>query len=330
MKTFDYVRPAGVQDALRAIADLPKPKFLGGGTNLVDLIREGIETPDTVVDVTALGLDRIEELPGGGLRVGAGVRNSVLAADPVLRDRFPLVSQALLSGASGQLRNLATVGGNLLQRTRCLYFYDETTACNKREPGAGCAARDGFHRMGAILGASDSCIAVHPSDLCVALAAVDAVVEVQSVRGTRQLPLAEFHRLPGATPQYETELAPDELIVAVELPALPAGAGSRYRKVRDRASYAFALVSVAVVLTVADGRIADVRIALGGVAHKPWRALIAEQQLLGKEATDEEFRAAATAELANAAPSGQTAFKVPLAISTMVATLRAVRDGGVA
>ncbi|MEV0384314.1 xanthine dehydrogenase family protein subunit M [Nonomuraea sp. NPDC050643] len=328
MRPFAYVKPADVTAAVRAVATEPRAKFLGGGTNLVDLMREGIERPDTVVDVTGLPLDTVEELPGGGLRIGALVRNSALAADPRVLARYPLLSQALLAGASAQLRNMATVGGNLLQRTRCPYFYDAAAACNKREPGAGCDALEGFNRGSAILGVSESCIATHPSDMSVALAALDAVVEARSVRGTRRIPLTDFHRLPGDNPEIETELALDELITAVELPAAPVAARSRYRKVRDRASYAFALVSVAAALEVRDGAVTEVRLALGGVAPKPWRAREAERILLGGPATEAEFRRAAEAELAPATVRPANAFKVNLARATIVATLRELTTGG--
>ncbi|MGN9842266.1 FAD binding domain-containing protein [Nonomuraea sp. H19] len=331
MRSFAYVRPPDVATAVQAVASEPDAKFLGGGTNLVDLMREGIERPATVVDVTGLPLEEIEELPGGGVRIGALVRNSRLAAHRLIRTRYPMLAQAILSGASAQLRNMATVGGNLLQRTRCLYFYDGAAACNKREPGAGCAARDGFHRGGAILGASPACVATHPSDMCVALAALDAVVEAESVRGVRRVPLAGFHRLPGDTPHIETELAADELITAIELPALPIAAHSRYRKVRDRASYAFALVSVAAALEVRHGAVTGARLALGGVAAKPWRASKAEQALLGTPATEESFRRAAEIELAPAERLPGNAFKIELARRTIVATLRQVlTEGGAA
>ena len=240
MKTFAYVRAADVDTALQSITSEPRAKFLAGGTNLVDLMREGIERPETVIDISRLPLDEIEELADGRLRIGALMRNSRLAAHPLIRTRYPMLSQAILDGASGQLRNMATVGGNLLQRTRCLYFYDEASACNKREPGAGCAALEGFNRGNAVLGTSDHCVATHPSDMAVALAALDATVEVKSTRGTRNIALTDFHRLPGATPHLETELDADELITAVELPVLAVAANSRYRKVRDRASFAFA------------------------------------------------------------------------------------------
>ncbi|MFI7501734.1 FAD binding domain-containing protein [Streptomyces sp. NPDC049687] len=323
MKSFSYLSAPDVGTALRTIADSDDVKFLAGGTNLVDLMREGIEHPATVVDITRLPLTGIEELPEGGIRVGALVSNSRLAADPLIRTRYPVLAQAILLGASAQLRNMATVGGNLLQRTRCMYFYDEASACNKRAPGSGCDAIGGFSRGGAVLGASEHCIATHPSDMAVALAMLDAVVEVESVRGIRRIPIADFHRLPGDTPHIETVLAADELITAVELPAVPVAAHSRYRKVRDRASYAFALVSVAAALQVAaDGRIAEVRLALGGVATKPWRARIAEELLLGAEATDENFAHAAAAELAPALPLSDNAFKIDLAQRTVVAVLR--------
>jgi xanthine dehydrogenase YagS FAD-binding subunit len=319
VKDFGYVAATDVATAVREIR--PGAKFLGGGTNLVDLMREGIEAPDTVIDISRLPLTGIDELPDGGLRVGALVRNSDLAAHPTIRARYPMLAQAVLMGASGQLRNMATVGGNILQRTRCLYFYDGTKPCNKREPGSGCAAIGGFNRMHAILGASESCIATHPSDMCVALAALDATVEVESVRGTRRIPLLDVHAAPGDTPHVETVLEPDELITAVEIPAVPVAANSRYRKVRDRASYAFALVSVAAALDVRDGRVAAVRLALGGVAARPWRAVEAERALTGAAATEAEFRRAADAELAAARPQSENGFKIELARRTITATL---------
>ncbi|GAA3648330.1 xanthine dehydrogenase family protein subunit M [Nonomuraea antimicrobica] len=325
MRPFAYVKPADIEAAVRVAATEPGAKFLGGGTNLVDLMREGIERPDTVVDVTGLPLDTVTELPGGGLRVGALVRNSVLAADRRVRARYPVLSQALLAGASAQLRNMATVGGNLLQRTRCPYFYDGAAACNKREPGSGCDALDGFNRGHAILGVSESCIATHPSDMCVALAALDAVVEVRGPDGTRRVPLTDLHRLPGGTPEIETDLARGELVTAVELP--PIAAASRYRKVRDRASYAFALVSVAAALQVRDGEITEIRLALGGVAPKPWRAREAERVLLGGPADEAAFRRAAEAELAQATLRPGNAFKAGLATATIAATLRELSTG---
>ncbi|NGO42057.1 FAD binding domain-containing protein [Streptomyces ureilyticus] len=328
MKSFSYVSAPDTGTALRTIASNEDVKFLAGGTNLVDLMREGIEQPSTVVDITRLPLTGIEELPGGGIRVGALVTNSRLAADPLIRTRYPVLAQAILHGASAQLRNMATVGGNLLQRTRCMYFYDESAACNKRAPGSGCGAIGGFSRGGAVLGASEHCIATHPSDMAVALVMLDAVVEVESVRGTRRIPVAEFHRLPGDTPHIETVLAADELITAVELPPVPVAANSRYRKVRDRASYAFALVSVAAALAVEDGVVTEVRLALGGVGTKPWRATEAERVLLGRPAAEEAFRGAAEAELAAAEGGTQNAFKIELAQRTIVATLRRLLTDG--
>jgi xanthine dehydrogenase YagS FAD-binding subunit len=328
MKPFAYLSAPDLDTALRTIATTEDVKFLAGGTNLVDLMREGIEQPATVVDITRLPLTGIEELPDGGIRVGALVSNSRLAADPIIRTRYPVLARAILLGASGQLRNMATVGGNLLQRTRCLYFYDGVAACNKRVPGSGCAAIGGFSRNSAVLGASEHCIATHPSDLAVALVMLDAIIEVQSLHGTRQIPIAEFHRVPGDTPQIETVLAADELITAVTLPPVPVAANSHYRKVRDRASYAFALVSVAAALAVEDGMVTEVRLALGGVGTKPWRAVHAEQALLGGPATEEAFGRAAEAELAAAAAGPQNAFKIELARRTMVATLRQLMVDG--
>jgi xanthine dehydrogenase YagS FAD-binding subunit len=329
MRPFDYVSAPDVDTAVRTIADRPGAKLLGGGTNLVDLMRQDVERPTTVVDISAVPLTDVDELADGGLRIGALVRNSRLAAHPAVRSRYPVLAQALLSGASGQLRNMATVGGNLLQRTRCLYFADAAAACNKREPGSGCDAIGGFHRGNAVLGTSEHCIATHPSDMAVALAALDAVVEVQSVRGTRRVPLVELHRLPGDTPHLETVLEADELITAVELP--PAPAPSRYRKVRDRASFAFALVSVAAALEVRDGTVAVARVALGGVATKPWRAYEAERVLTGAPATVDTFRAAARAELAGAAGLPDNEFKIELARRTMVAVLgQLLAEGGAA
>lgn len=327
MRQLAYVRPSSVEEALDTIASTPNAKFLAGGTNLVDLIRNEVERPDTVVDVTALPLTEVTELPTGGVRIGALVRNSHLAAHTVIRTRYPVLTQALLAGASGQLRNMATVGGNLLQRTRCHYFYDTAAACNKRTPGEGCAALTGFSRNHAILGTSPHCTATNPSDMSVALTALNAVVEVESTRGSRRIPIGDFHVPPGTTPQIETTLAPDELITAVELPALPVAGNSRYRKVRDRASYAFALVSVAAALAVDGGQISEAHLALGGVATHPWRATRAEEALRGAAATEESFRSAAEAELADAIPHPDNEFKVELARRTIVAVLREL--GGV-
>ncbi|ROT27264.1 xanthine dehydrogenase family protein subunit M [Micromonospora sp. HM5-17] len=321
MRPFRYTRADDVSGAVALLAETPNAAFLGGGTNLVDLMKLDVATPELLVDVRRLTSTRVEELPDGGLRIGAATPNSDLAADPLVRRRYPLLSQALLSGASGQLRNLATAGGNLLQRTRCVYFQDVTTPCNKRQPGTGCSAIEGHHRELAILGISPACVATHPSDFAVALAALDAVVRTVGPAGERSIPLVDLHRLPGDEPQRDTVLGHGELITAIDVPPLPFAGHSRYRKVRDRASYAFALVSVAAALDVADGTVRDVRIALGGVAHKPWRARLAEEMLRGRPATEERFRQAATAELAAATPLPDNAFKVPLARNTLTRTL---------
>ena len=321
MHPVDYVKPADIPAAVRIAAGSPGARFLAGGTNLVDLMREGIEQPGLLVDVTALPLEAVEDLPDGGLRIGALARNSHLAADRRVRERYPVVAEALLAGASAQLRNMATIGGNLLQRTRCPYFYDTAAACNKRQPGAGCDAIDGFNRSLAILGTSEHCIATHPSDVCVAFAALDAAVVIEGPDGPRRVPVAGFHRLPGDTPWAETVLMPGELITAVELPPAPIARTSCYRKVRDRASYAFALVSVAAALDVRAGTVAGVRLALGGVAPKPWRATEAERALTGAPAAGESFQRAADAELAAAVPRSQNAFKIELARRTIVAVL---------
>lgn len=322
MNPFSYERAADAASAVAAVSGHPAAMFLGGGTNLVDHMRLGVAHPDLLVDITRLPLDHVEELPGGGVRIGANVRNSDLAANRLIRARYPALSQALLAGASGQLRNLATTGGNLLQRTRCVYFQDVTTPCNKREPGSGCSAIGGHTRYHAILGASDHCIAVHPSDMAVAMAALDATVIVMGRSGERRIPMTEFHRLPGDAPEKDTVLAHGELITAVELPELSFATCSAYRKVRDRASYAFALVSVAAALDIADGVVRDSRIALGGVAHKPWRAVQAEAALRGQTATPENFRRAAEAELAAARVQNGNAYKVPMVRNTLVAVLR--------
>jgi xanthine dehydrogenase YagS FAD-binding subunit len=319
MTPFLYERPSDVGAALAAGARAGA-QYLGGGTNLVDLMRETIEHPQLLVDVTGLSRD-IEETQGGGLRIGAGVKNTAVAADPRVRERFPLLAQAILAGASAQIRNMATVGGNLMQRTRCIYFYDDAARCNKRTPGEGCDARDGFNRNHAVLGASQACVATHPSDMCVALAALDAVVTAKGRSGSREIPLTGFHRLPGDTPQVETALEPGELITAVTLPPNGVAARSHYRKVRDRASYAFALVSVAAGLEMDEGTIKDVRLALGGVAHKPWRAERAEAALRGRPATETAFRQAAEAELASAQALRDNSFKIELAKRVIADTL---------
>ncbi len=321
MNPFRYERASDASSAVALLAQEQNGVFLAGGTNLVDHMKLGVRQPDLLVDITHLPYDRIEPLPGGGLRIGAMVSNSDLAADRTIRTRYPLLAQALLAGASGQLRNLATTGGNLLQRTRCVYFQDISKPCNKRMPGSGCSAREGYQRDSAILGASEACIATHPSDMAVALAALDAIVRVLGPRGERAIPLVDFYRLPGDEPQRDTVLEHGELITAVDLPPLPFATRSHYRKVRDRASYAFALVSVAAALDVAGGVVRDVRIALGGVAHVPWRAVRAEAALRGAPATGEMFGRAAEAELTDAQPLTGNAFKVPLARNTLVRTL---------
>jgi xanthine dehydrogenase YagS FAD-binding subunit len=321
MRPFEYLRPADEAAAIAAIAGTPGAAFLAGGTNLVDLMKLGVAGPALLVDVSCLPNDRVELMEDGRVRIGAAVRNSDLAADRTIRARFPVLSQALLAGASGQLRNMATVGGNLMQRTRCAYFQDVSKPCNKREPGSGCPARGGHHRDLAILGASQACIATHPSDMAVALAALDATVHVRGPGGARVIPLSGFHRLPGDDPRQDTVLGHGELITAVELPVLDFSARSVYRKVRDRASFAFALVSVAAAMDARGGIVRDVRIALGGVAHAPWRARIAEGALRGQPATEAAFLRAAEAELAAARPLPGNAFKVPLARSTLVRTL---------
>ena len=321
MNPFRYERASDASSAVATLIQAPTGAFLGGGTNLVYLMKLGVSKPDLLVDVTRLPYDHIELLPDGGVRIGAAVRNSDLAADRTIRTRYPMLAQALLSGASGQLRNLATTGGNLLQRTRCVYFQDVSKPCNKRVPGSGCPAREGYHRNLAILGASEACIATHPSDMAVAMSALDAVVRVLGPNGERTIPFVNFHRLPGDEPQRDTVLEHGELITAVDLPPLAFAARSHYRKVRDRASYAFALVSVAAAIDVTDGIVRDVRIAFGGVAHVPWRAWRAEAMLRGKPATEETFRQAADAELAGARPLPGNAFKVPLARNVLVRTL---------
>jgi len=321
MKDFSYSRATTADNAIQRLSTLDHAKFLGGGTNLVDLMRENIEQPAALVDITRIQSSGIEEVPGGGLSIAAGVKNSAAANHPLVRQRYPMLSQAILCGASGQIRNMATIGGNLMQRTRCYYFYDRAARCNKREPDTGCDAIDGFNRIHAILGASGQCIATHPSDMCVALAALDATVHVAGPRGKRAIPFEAFHLLPGATPHIETALEAGELITALELPPVPFAGRSLYRKIRDRASYAFALVSVAAALDLDGGHVRNVRLALGGVATKPWRAHKAETVLTRLEATAENFRLAADAELADARGYGYNNFKIELARRTITSVL---------
>jgi xanthine dehydrogenase YagS FAD-binding subunit len=320
MKSFTYQRADSPAEAAAALAK-PGAKLIAGGTNLLDLMKLQVETPSELIDINRLALDKIEDTSEGGLRIGATVRNSDLAADSRVRQRYGVLSRALLAGASAQLRNRATTGGNLLQRTRCFYFYDITKPCNKRNPGSGCAALEGFNRIHAILGASDQCIATHPSDMAVAMRALDASVETVNAEGqTRAIPIAEFHRLPGTTPQIETTMKAGEIITAVTLPPPPPGI-QIYRKVRDRASYAFALVSVAAVVDAAGGRIRSARLAFGGLAPKPWRVPQAEEKLTGTSANADTFNGAADAVLEGARGYGSNDFKIPLTRRTLRAVL---------
>ena len=323
MNNFEYVRPATISDAVTAAAG-PGAAYLASGTNLLDLMKGGIARPSRLVDITRLpGLDRIERLSNGALRIGALVRNADLAHDPDFASSYPAVAEALLSGASAQLRNAATVGGNLLQRTRCGYFYDTASACNKRTPGSGCDAREGDNRLHAVLGWSEACIATHPSDFCVPLVALDAVVEIEGRNGRREVALENLHRLPGDTPEQENVLEPGDLIVALRLPAEANAFArhARYLKVRERTSYAFAVVSAAAALRIEGGKIKDARLALGGVAAKPWRARTAETGLAGAEPAADAFARAAQAALADAKPSGDNLFKIELARRVLVRAL---------
>ena len=321
MRSFTYERADTPAAAAAAVAAKPGAKFIAGGTNLLDLMKLQVETPAHLVDVSRLPLSKVEDTPEGGLRIGATVRNSDLAAHPRVRAEYGVLSRALLAGASGQLRNKATTGGNLLQRTRCYYFYDTSKPCNKREPGSGCAAIGGLNRIHAVVGASDKCIATHPSDMAVAMRVLDAVVETVSPDGAaRTIPMAEFHRLPGDTPHVETTLRPGEVITAAVLPPPPRGV-QIYRKVRDRASYAFALVSVAAVVDSAGGTIRSARFAFGGLAHKPWRVPEAERRVAGMPADASAAEAAADAVLAGAKGQGTNDFKIPLTRRTLSATL---------
>ncbi|MCQ8239603.1 FAD binding domain-containing protein [Rhizosaccharibacter radicis] len=320
MNPVSYVRAADAGAAV-AMGAAAGTRYLGGGTNLVDLMRENVEAPSSLVDVCGLSA-AIEDTPEGGLLIGGAARNSALAGHPAVRARFPLLSRAILAGASGQIRNMATVGGNILQRTRCTYFYDDAARCNKRAPGAGCDAIDGFNRIHAILGASSACVATHPSDMCVALAALDAEVMLSGPEGERRLPFEAVHRLPDGQPDRDTTLLPGELITAVRLPPLAAARRSAYRKVRDRASYAFALVSLAAAVELdAAGRLAEVRLALGGVAHKPWRARAAEAVLRGQVPDEIRLKEAAAAELAQASPLRDNGFKLVMVERLIVAVL---------
>jgi xanthine dehydrogenase YagS FAD-binding subunit len=327
MINFEYARATDVADAIRQIAADPEAKFIAGGTNLIDLMKYDVERPLRLIDITHLPLKTVEETANGGVRIGALVPNSDLAYHPLIEKRYPLLSSAILAGASQQLRNMASTGGNLLQRTRCFYFYDVATPCNKREPGSGCSARDGINRINAILGTSDACIATHPSDMCVALAALEAKVHVAGPAGERTIAFADFHRLPGNTPEVDTNLKPNEIITAIELPAQGFAANYSYLKIRDRLSYAFALVSVAAALELEGNRIKEARLALGGVAHKPWRNLETELAMRGKPADAPAFAEAAAVLLRDAKGFAHNAFKIDLARRAIVRTLRQAANG---
>jgi xanthine dehydrogenase YagS FAD-binding subunit len=327
MNRFSYLRASSVEEAVRAAAADPAARFIAGGTNLVDLMKYNVERPDRLIDITHLPLRHIEDSDGGGLRLGALVTNDETAYDPRIRDRYPLLASAILAGASPQLRNAATTGGNLLQRTRCYYFYDTATPCNKREPGTGCPAAVGRNRIHAILGTSEHCIATHPSDMAVALAALEAVVLVAGPDGERAIPIAEFHRLPGDRPEIDTTLRHGEIITAVELPPEDFSRNYTYLKLRDRLSYAFALVSVAAALRIEDGAIVQARLALGGVAHKPWRDPAAEALLQGHAATEDRFRTVADHILKDAKGYQDNSFKIDLARRAIVTALSQAAAG---
>jgi len=322
MNSFTYVAVTNQGQAIQSVGNNPHATFLAGGTNLIDDMKLGVERPEQLTDINRLPLTKIEETFGGGLRIGAMVRNSDLAWDAKVQSRYPVLSQALLSGASAQLRNMASTGGNLLQRTRCYYFRDTSYPCNKREPGSGCPAIAGFNRIHAVLGTSDKCIATHPSDMCVALVALDAVIHVEGPKGKQKIPINDFYIPYGDDPAKENVLQHGELITAVEIPALSWAKRSHYLKVRDRASYEFALASVAVILDIDGGKIRDSRIALGGIATKPWRSKEAEQSLAGKAANDDSFNAAAEAALQGAKPQKYNAFKIELAKRTLIHALK--------
>jgi xanthine dehydrogenase YagS FAD-binding subunit len=327
MINFQYSRASDVADAVRQMAASPAAKFIAGGTNLIDLMKDDVERPLRLIDITRLPLKSVEPTADGGLRIGALVPNSDLAYHALIAERYPLVGSALLAGASQQLRNMASTGGNLLQRTRCAYFYDTATPCNKREPGSGCSALKGLNRIHAILGASEACIATHPSDLCVALAALDAKVHVTGPAGPRTIAFEEFHRLPGDTPEVDTNLQPQEIITAVELPARGFPANYSYLKIRDRHSYAFALVSVAAALELDGERIKEARLALGGVAHKPWRNKAAEAVLQGRAPDEVSFAQAADLLLQDAKGYAHNTFKIDLARQTIIRTLSQAAKG---
>jgi xanthine dehydrogenase YagS FAD-binding subunit len=327
MMNFAYARATDLVDAVRQVSSDPAAKFIAGGTNLIDLMKYDVERPGRLIDISRLPFATIEETSTGGLQIGALVPNSDLAYHPLIEQRYPLVSSAILAGASQQLRNMASTGGNLMQRTRCLYFYDVATPCNKREPGSGCSAINGINRMNAILGTSDACIATHPSDMCVALAALEAKVLVVGPKAERTIAFADFHRLPGDTPQRDTNLEPNEIITAIELPARGFATNYSYLKIRDRLSYAFALVSVAAALELDGGRIMEARLALGGVAHKPWRDPEVEVMLRGHSADELAFRGAADLLLRDAKGFPHNAFKIGLARRAIVRALTQAAKG---
>lgn len=322
MNSFSYARASDVAGAVREIAGDGGAKFIAGGTNLIDLMKENVARASRLIDITHLPLADIENTADGGLRLGALATNADTAYHPQVEKRYPLLARAILAGASAQLRNMATNGGNLLQRTRCYYFYDTAMPCNKRAPGAGCSAIDGYNRMHAVLGTSDQCIAVHPSDMCVALAALDATVRVTGTKGERLIPFAEFHRLPGGTPELDSNLRPDEIITAIDLPAEGFADHYAYLKIRDRKSYAFALVSVAAALKISHDTITEARLALGGVAHKPWRDREAEASLRGQAVSETNFRKVAEAVLREAKGCGHNNFKIELARRVIVRALK--------
>ena len=327
MNPFNYTRASDVADAIRQVAADPAAKFIAGGTNLIDLMKYDVEHPARLVDISHLPLRSVEETPGGGLRIGALVPNSDLAYHPLVAQRYPLIASAILAGASQQLRNMASTGGNLVQRTRCFYFYDAVTPCNKRQPGSGCSAISGINRINAILGTSEACIATHPSDLCVALAALEAIVHVAGPAGSRAIAFSDFHRLPGNTPQRDTNLEPTEIITAIELPPKGFGTNYSYLKIRDRLSYAFALVSVAAALDLDGDTIREARLSLGGVAHKPWRVTAAEAALRGQRADAGAFAQAADLVLHGAKGFGHNDFKIGLARRAVVRTLSQAARG---
>ena len=323
MEPFKLLRVADSQSAIHAALS-GGTKYMAGGTNMLDLMKLNIEKPRQVVDINKLPLNKIEVLPNGNVRIGALVKNSDLAYDGMIQKKYPVLSEALLSGASPQLRNMATTGGNVMQRTRCPYFYSTDFACNKRVPGSGCAAISGYNRMNAVLGTSDHCIATHPSDMCVAMVALGALIHVQGPAGQRTIAFADFHLLPGQTPHLEHNLKPGELITSVELPALPATTRSHYLKVRDRASYEFALTSAAVILDIQNGRIKNAQVAFGGIGTKPWRSTLAEKVLMGAQASQQTYRTAAEAALSPAKGYKDNTFKIELAKRTLVRALKTV------